>query len=411
MSELLKKNLLLIAEYNQPLAEKILNHNEITGEVRLETSESGDTNLVYNREFVHDKVDPVYEAIEAYQRVSQDNNNGEKRVHLIYGLGLGYLLKRFAKKTDEKIVVIEPNMDILRVITEIVDLSEELAMPNIRLAGNMPEARKCMGKLSVNMSDTLTLSTIPFYYKSYTTEINSINASVKSFNHKDKIMDKPCKINIGPGIWKEEGWTTLDCYVQADIQLDLRKCTPFPIVDNVVEKVFSSHCIEHIEDPHLEFMLKEVYRAMKPGGILRLSCPDADGALEAYKNNDRDWFTGICTRKNDSIGALLLNTFVSYEAGVGGPQVPEEEVRKQFNSLEKDEFIKWCLSHVDRSRPYIAHINAIYYEKLEKMLKKAGFVDIEKSSFRNSRDEELRGIKFDMHLKVSLFVECRKPLN
>ncbi len=409
MSKIFKKNLLLIAEYNQLLAEKILNHKEITRPIQLVNSESEDANLVYDNEFVHDNTDPVYEAIEVYQQAASNDFNGEKRVHLLYGLGLGYVLKRFAKKTDEKIIVIEPSADILRIAAEIVDFSEELSLPNIRLAGNIPEARKCMSDLSVNMSDNFTLSTISFYYKMYAPEINSIDAGVKNINNKDKIIDKPCKINIGPGIWQEKDWMTLDCYVKADIRVDLRKCTPFPIVDNMVEKVFSSHCIEHIEDPHIEFMLKELYRTMKPGGVLRLSCPDADAALEAYKNNNRKWFSGICTRKDDPVGALLLNTFVSYEAGTGGPRVPEEEVREKFYSLEKDDFINWCLSHVDRSRPYIAHINGIYYEKLERMLQNAGFVDIERSSFGNSRDEELRRPKFDMYENVSLFVECYKP--
>lgn len=409
MSEVLKNNLLLIAEYNEDLAERIINHKEISKPIQLIDSESGDTNLVYGDDYIHDHSDPVYEAIEVHQQAALGKNNGEKRVHILYGLGLGYVLKRFAAKTDEKIVVVEPNLDLLRVVLELVDFTEELSKPNIRLAGNIKEMRKSMGNLAVNMSDTLSLSTTPFYYKTYTNEINSINAGIKNLKNTAKLIDKPCKINIGPGLWKREGWHTLDCYVKADIQVDLRKHTPFPIVDNVVEKVFSSHCIEHIEDSHIEFMLKELYRTMKPGGVLRLSCPDADSALEAYKNENRDWFKGICTRKNDPIGALLLNTFVSYEAGSGGPQVPENVIRENFNSMEKDEFIKWCLSHVDRSRPYIAHINGIYYEKLEKMLKNAGFVDIKRCSFRNSRDEELKDPAFDMYENVSLFVECVKP--
>jgi len=409
MSEILKKNLELIGEYNRNLVEKILNHNEIINEIQLVNSESGDVNLTYNNEFVHDNTDPVYVAIEIYQKITA--NNEQKKVHLIYGLGLGYVLKRFALKTEEKIVVLEPNSDILRIVLEIVDFSEELFRSNIRFASNIEEMRSCLGNLSVNMSDTLALSTTSFYYKMYSVEINSLNIGIKNINDKDKILDKPCKINIGAGDWVKEKWITLDCYRKADILIDLRKCTPFPIVANVVEKVFSSHCIEHIEDSHLEFMLKELYRIIKPGGILRLACPDADKALEAYRNNDIDWFNGIITVKSAPIGARLLNTFVSYEAGSGGPKIPEEEVRRKFYSLEKDEFIKWCLSHVDRSRHYIAHINGIYYEKLKIMLKNAGFVDIERSSFNNSRDEELREPEFDKHKLASLFVECYKPKN
>jgi len=407
MNEILKKNLDLIAQYNEGLVNKILNHTNIEKPIQIVDSKSGDPNLLYDNDFVHDNADPVYEAIELHQKVA--GNEKEKKVHIIYGLGLGYLLKRFAQNSDEKIITLEPNLDILRVALEVVDFSEELAKSNIKIASDEEELKQCTGNLSINYSDNLTLVSTAFYFKHYQKELNAINAGIKIINNTDYIIDKPCKVNIGAGTWEKEGWIILDCYIKADIQVDLRKFTPFPVVNNIFDKVFSSHCIEHIEDPHLEFMLKELYRTMKPRAILRLACPDADKALDAYKNNDINWFNGIITRTGDPIGAKLLNTFVSYEASSGGPVRPEEEVREKFETLGKEEFINWCLSLCDRSRPYIAHINGIYYEKLEKMLENAGFVNIERSSFGNSKDEELRGPDFDKHKMASVFVECNRP--
>ncbi|MDA8637423.1 hypothetical protein N9L49_02265 [Rhodospirillales bacterium] len=41
------------------------------------------------------------------------------------------------------------------------------------------------------------------------------------------------KLNIGPGAtWSRPGWKTLDCYRSAGIEMDLRKCKPFPVPDN-----------------------------------------------------------------------------------------------------------------------------------------------------------------------------------
>lgn len=407
MSEILKKNLELIAGYNQKLVDRVLNIQELQKPVEIVEADSGDPNLLYNGDFVHDNIDPVYEAIEIQQKINR--NTPDEKIHVIYGLGLGYLLRAFSEKVNGKIVVIEPNTDILRVALELVDFSNELSRNNIKIASNNEELKSCLGLLSFNLGYNLTLSSTAFYFKHYQNDLNSIGATIQVINNKDKIIDKPSKINIGAGVWQKEGWLTLDCYIKADIQLDLRKFIPLPAVDNIFEKVFSSHCIEHIEDPHLEFLLKELYRTMKPGAILRLACPDADKALEAYKTGDVNWFNGIITKTNDPIGARLLNTFVSYEAGAGGPKASEEEVREKFNSMSKDDFINWCLSLCDRSRPYIAHINGIYYDKLERMLKDAGFVNIKKSAFRESADEELRGPHFDMHELASLFVECYKP--
>lgn len=407
MNELFNKNLELIATYNKELVEKVLNHQEISKPTQLVNALSGDTNLLYDNKYVHDNVDPTYEAIEICHNLIA--NKGNKKVCLLYGLGLGYLLKRFSQKYEGRIIIIEPNLDILRIVLEVVDFSEDFSKQNIKIASNDKEIQACTSAFSVNYSDEMVLSYLPFYQNAYQDHILALENALKKINKQSDIWTTPCKINVGPGAWEKEGWITLDCYIEADIQVDLRKFTPLPLADNIIEKAFSSHCIEHIEDPHLEFLLKELYRTLKPGATLRLACPDADKALNAYKNNDRSWFSGIITKKEDGIGALLLNTFVSYEAGSGGPQVPEEEVRGKFESLNKEDFIKWCLSLCDRTRPYIAHINGIYYEKLEKMLKNAGFVNIEKSSFKNSKDEELRGPKFDQHQLASLFVECQKP--
>ena len=407
MNEILNKNLEFIFDYNQQLVDKILNHTSLDKPVQLIESKSGDLNLLYDNEYVHDNIDPVYEAINLYQKNA--GNDGNTKIHILYGLGLGYVLKRYSKKCNEKIVVLESNLDILRVTLELVDFSKELSKKNIKISSNFYEVRDCMKKLSVNYSDELTLSYTNFYYNLYSSQINGLMQKLKQINTKTKNIEKLSKINIGAGRWSKEGWLTLDCYTGANIQVDLRKFTPLPIDDNVFEKVFSSHCIEHIEDANLEHLLHELYRTMKPDAILRLACPDADMALEAYKNNNIKWFDGIHTKGD--IGAKLVNTFVSYEAGQGGPKVSEEEVRENFNSLSKEDFINWCLSLCDKSRPYIAHINGIYYEKLEKMLKNAGFINIEKSFFKNSKDCELKGPEFDLHPTVSLFVECYKPGN
>lgn len=407
MSEILKSNLEHLEKYNPALVNKILTLKGLKNSIQVIQSDSGDPNLTYNNQPVHDNVDPIYEAAEICQKNTAVP--GADKVHVIYGMGLGYLLKRFADKTQERLILIEPNIEILRAVLEAVDFTPELSRKNLRVASDDVELKKCVSSLSVNYSDTLTLSYTDFYLDNYTSHIRGIEETIKKFNKPQKIIDKPAKINIGAGAWGQPGWLILDCYQEADIQIDLRKCEPFPVADNMLEKVFSSHCIEHIEDPHLEFLLKELYRTMQPGGILRLICPDAEMALEAYRNNDHAWFNGLGTRRDDPIGARLLNSFVSYEAMSGGPQLPEDVIREKVETLELDEFINWALSLCDRSRHYIAHINGIYYAKLRKMLENTGFVDIEKSSYQQSRDEELRGANFDKHPVVSLYVECYKP--
>ena len=156
MNEILNKNLEFIFDYNQQLVDKILNHTSLDKPVQLIESKSGDLNLLYDNEYVHDNIDPVYEAINLYQKNA--GNDGNTKIHILYGLGLGYVLKRYSKKCNEKIVVLESNLDILRVTLELVDFSKELSKKNIKISSNFYEVRDCMKKLSVNYSDELTSS-------------------------------------------------------------------------------------------------------------------------------------------------------------------------------------------------------------------------------------------------------------
>jgi len=400
----LGKNIDCVKSYNSGLVKKILAVKELSEVVEFINSASGDPVFSYKGIVLDDEIDPVDMANQLFYRLGE---NHETNVYFVFGLGLGYVFKKFAKSCKGKIILFEPNIDILRLVFELVDFSEELSNKNVFVVNSVDEFQELINKkLNITYGTKILTGILEAYSLMYTNLLQGLLKEFERINHTEEI-EGTFKVNIGAGNWKKEGWKTLDCYIDADVKADLRQCKPLPIKDNRLEKVFSSHCIEHIENHHLAYLAKELYRCMKPGAILRLVCPDADLALEAYKNNNIEWFNGIYT--HGGIGARLVNTFVSYEANETGPQVSEEEVQQKFSTLPKDEFIDWAVSLCDRNRPYIAHINGIYYEKLEKILKEAGFINIEKSSYLNSRDEELRGKEFDRHPIVSLFAECYKP--
>lgn len=112
------------------------------------------------------------------------------------------------------------------------------------------------------------------------------------------------KLNVGCGSFVTPGYENLDnspsLLVQnnlifktmADIAgrlLKRRFYTPFPkcvkrwdinrglpFTDASVEVVYSSHMLEHIPRSQVETFLEDVYRILKPGGILRLALPDLE---------------------------------------------------------------------------------------------------------------------------------------
>lgn len=65
---------------------------------------------------------------------------------------------------------------------------------------------------------------------------------------------------------------------------DVRRCLPFP--DNSAEAVYASHLLEHLYLDEEEFLLRECFRVLCPGGTLRVVVPDLKAIIEEYM---REW--------------------------------------------------------------------------------------------------------------------------
>jgi SAM-dependent methyltransferase len=77
------------------------------------------------------------------------------------------------------------------------------------------------------------------------------------------IRDGVTRIDIGCGLWKEEGYFGLDTFAgaQVDHVLDLTK-DPLPFSDNSIDHAVSYHCLEHLWN--FERVVGEVWRVLKP---------------------------------------------------------------------------------------------------------------------------------------------------
>ena len=104
--------------------------------------------------------------------------------------------------------------------------------------------------------------------------------------------------NIGAGGLRHWAWTNVDCASdwyeaqqgQEFIDLDLQDFDRLPLEDARAEAFYTSHTIEHVTDDAVAHLLAEIHRCLKPGGVLRLTCPDIDLAYRAYRDGDRDYF-------------------------------------------------------------------------------------------------------------------------
>jgi len=98
------------------------------------------------------------------------------------------------------------------------------------------------------------------------------------------------RAHLGPGRQRHlDEWINVDANIitcRPDIWADLRFKLPFP--DNYLDCIYSHHVIEHLRD--LDFHISEMFRCLKPGGLVRIGGPHGDSAMKAMIDGWYEWF-------------------------------------------------------------------------------------------------------------------------
>jgi len=89
-------------------------------------------------------------------------------------------------------------------------------------------------------------------------------------------------LNLGCGSRYHPDWINIDIFSSGPdvIAHDLRKGIPLP--DCSCEVVYHSHMIEHFRRDDAILFIKECFRVLKPGGIIRVAAPDSEAIARIY---------------------------------------------------------------------------------------------------------------------------------
>lgn len=91
----------------------------------------------------------------------------------------------------------------------------------------------------------------------------------------------PLRLHFGCGTSRLEGWINVDLVgLPVDLSWNIRR--PLPFRRDTVDVIFHEHVLEHIDAYHGYHFLKECYRILKPGGVMRIVLPDARRYLASY---------------------------------------------------------------------------------------------------------------------------------
>lgn len=91
-------------------------------------------------------------------------------------------------------------------------------------------------------------------------------------------------LNVGCGnnFWLD--WNNLDIIRNKNIFFwDVKKDLPYP--DNSIDYAYSSHVLEHMNKESGEKLITEIFRVLKPKGIIRLAVPDLEKICGEYLLN------------------------------------------------------------------------------------------------------------------------------
>lgn len=152
MNNIFLKNLTALAQKNPELAKKM--QVFIPMDLPQLVQENGAYNILYKGKLIHNALNPLVEANEIFSKAE----NTPVSIHLIYGLGLGYLFQLTSQNSKGTVVLYEPDLNILWLSFTLVDFSNDILKPNVFIASTFEELGEILHKKSGIKNNPVLLS-------------------------------------------------------------------------------------------------------------------------------------------------------------------------------------------------------------------------------------------------------------
>lgn len=103
-------------------------------------------------------------------------------------------------------------------------------------------------------------------------------------------------LNLGCGSFVHDDWINVDfkSSLRNVISCNLLNGVPFP--DNEFDVVYHSHVLEHFPKQNALTFLKECFRVLKPGGVMRVVVPDLESIVREYLK----WMTNSLNNNHEA---------------------------------------------------------------------------------------------------------------
>lgn len=172
-------------------------------------------------------------------------------------------------------------------------------------------------------------------------------------------------------------WIIIDLHDGADIKMNL-ETDDIPLQSASVDNIYSSHCIEHVEPNRIRHVIAELYRVLKPGGIIRIVVPSFKKGVFYYF-----FFPSVLRRRM----MPRLNS-----------NVPDTKMSRLSS---------WFYTETNSVNGTPGHKIIFDYELLHAFLSEAGFRQVNKKSL-HSCSTPFKGKDNPGYRTFSLYVEAVK---
>lgn len=159
---------------------------------------------------------------------------------------------------------------------------------------------------------------------------------------QNKPLSSKMYLNIGAGTnWRHPEVICLDYALpNAEVAFDLNKRNQLPFEDSRFMGVYTSHCIEHLQESQVEWWVGEAFRILKGGGVFRITAPDIKAFFDAYDAKDAsfyDWIRGRGVYQFDSWLRLIVRSFAEPVVD----NYDDEELYRLYQSMTRADFLKF----------------------------------------------------------------------
>lgn len=154
MNNIFQKNLIALNSKNPELVKKLQGY--IPTEIPQLVQENNAYNLLYKGRLVHNQQSPLGEAREIFTGCTNEPTS----IHLIYGLGLGYLFQVVALNSKGSVILYEPDLNIIWFAFTLVDFSTDILRENVFISNDFDEISEAIYRKSgvKNFPEMLSLS-------------------------------------------------------------------------------------------------------------------------------------------------------------------------------------------------------------------------------------------------------------